>query len=92
MSPSGMRAVLRPLAHMLAPVARLPERERPIDDAQVRVDLEGAGLHAERPRLARRPGMAVDDHRAHAAAGELVGEHQAGGAGADDQDVGIRGG
>jgi hypothetical protein len=35
----------------------------------------------------------VDDLRAHAAPAELVGEHQAGGPGADDEDVrlGLRG-
>jgi hypothetical protein len=33
--------------------------------------------------------MAIDDARLHAAPGELVGEHQAGRAGADDENVDI---
>ena len=73
--------------------AALAEIERPLDDAELGVDLQRARLHAQRPRLQRRPGMAVDDERAHAAADELVGEHQPGGPGADDQNVRIhRGG
>ena len=63
--------------------------ERPPDDAELRVDLHGARLHGERPRLKRGAGVPVDEHRAHAAPGELVGEHQAGRAGTDDQDSGI---
>ena len=54
------------------------ERERSIDDADFRVDLQRARLHGDRARLLRRPGMPVDDHGAHARARELVGEHQAG--------------
>ena len=33
--------------------------------------------------------MPIDDECAHAAATELIGEHESGGAGADDQDIDI---
>jgi hypothetical protein len=33
--------------------------------------------------------MAIDDHHAHAAPCQLIGEHQPGRAGADDEDVGV---
>ena len=67
----------------------LAELERPLDDAEMRVDLERAGLHAQRPRLERRTGVPVHDQRAHASPGELVGEHEPGRARSDDQNVGI---
>ena len=41
------------------------------------------------PGAKRRASMPVDEHRAHTAPRELVGEHQAGRAGADDQDLGV---
>src|SRR5262249_14861781 len=94
-SPRRTRALLRPPAHTCAPRApigagaRPAERGRGVDDAEVRVDLERAGLHTERSRLARRADMAVDDPHPDATPRELVGEHQAGRTGADDQDVGI---
>ena len=69
--------------------AALAELERAIDEAELRVDLQRARLHAQRPRLARRPGMTVDDERAHAAPAELIGEHQPGRAGTDDQNVSV---
>src|SRR5947207_15799128 len=68
----------------------LAELERPLDNAQVRVDLRGACLDAKCPRLERRTGVAVDDARAHAAPPELIRQHQPGGAGADDEDVSVR--
>ena len=46
MSPNGMRAVQRPFAHMLAPPAIGAARERFVDDAHLRVDFQGARLHA----------------------------------------------
>src|SRR3989454_655483 len=70
-------------------VGAFAEGARLIGDAQVRIDLEGAGLHAQRPRLARRTGVPVDDPYAHATPGELVREHQPGGAGSDDEDIRI---
>ena len=70
--------------------AVLPELQRPVHDAEPGVDLHGARLHADGPRLKRRPGVAVDDHRAHASATELIGEHQPRGARSDDQDVSIQ--
>jgi hypothetical protein len=69
--------------------AALAELERPLDDAEPGVDLQRARLHAKRPRLARRPGMPVDDQRTHASPSELVGQHQPGRAGSDDQDIGV---
>ena len=69
--------------------AALAELQRALDDAELRVDLQRAGLDAERAGLRGRSGVAVDDLDAHAAAHELVGEHEAGRAGADDQDVRI---
>ena len=65
------------------------ELQRTLDDAELWVDLQRARLHAERPRLLRRSGVAVDDAHANAAADQLVGQHQSGRAGADDQDVRI---
>src|SRR2546429_1610668 len=60
-----------------------------VGQPQVRVDLERACLHAQRPRLTRRTGVLVDDPYTHATSGELVREHQPGGAGSDDEDVRI---
>ena len=55
--------------------------------------LLGDACHPTLPFLAQGAGMAIDDENAHAAADELIGEHQPGGAGADDENVGIhRGG
>ena len=67
----------------------LAELERPIDDAELRVDLQRACLHAECPGLQRRPRMSVDDQHAHTSPTELIGEHQPGRACADDQNVSI---
>src|SRR5262249_2849560 len=73
----------------VGPRAALAEVERPVDDPESRVDLQGPRLHAEPPRLARPPGVPVDDHRANAAPTELVGEHEPGRSGPDDQDIGV---
>ena len=86
-SPSGTRAIFLPSRPEVPAGSRLAELERAVDDAEMRVDLERARLHAQRPRLARRAGMPVDDDRAHASAHELVREHEPGGAGADDENV-----
>ena len=69
--------------------AALAEFQRAADDAELGVNLQGAGLNAKRPALHGRSGVTVDDLDAHAAPYELVGEHEAGRAGADDQDVRI---
>src|SRR5439155_25242493 len=53
-------------------VPPLSELERALDDPELRVDFERARLHAERPRLTRRPGVAVDDPRADAPPAELI--------------------
>ncbi len=81
---AGHLPALRP--HIRARAA-LAELQRPIDDAELRVDLQGAGLHAERSRLQRRPGMPVDDPHPHAPPNQLIGEHQPGRTGAHDQNV-----
>ncbi len=65
------------------------QRECLIDDAHLGIDFHRARLHRHRTRLLRRAGMAIDDARLHAAPGKLVGEHQAGRAGADDENVDI---
>jgi hypothetical protein len=70
-------------------VAALAELDGPLGQSHLGVDLQRARLHAERAGLQRRAGMAIDDLRAQAATRELVGEHQAGRAGADDQDIGL---
>ena len=80
---------LAPLRPYVRARAAFAELERAFHEAELRIDLQRARLHAERPRLARRARVPVDDERAHATAAELVGEHQAGWAGADDQDVGV---
>ena len=83
---------LRPCAHLLERDARAPAAARPhvgavaaarrargrVGDAELRVDLERAGVHRHRPGLLRRAAVAIDDHRANAAAAQLVGEHQPG--------------
>ena len=69
----------------------LAELERLVRDAQLRVDFQRARLHAQRPGLQRRPGVPVNDLRSHAAATELVGKHQSGRSGADDQHIGLHG-
>ena len=70
----------------------LAELERPPGDPEMGVDLERAGLDAERTRLERRARVAIYDRRTHALPAELIGEHQAGRAGADDQDIGVAAG
>jgi hypothetical protein len=67
---------------MFAPVPTLPS-------SRLSVDFQGARLHAERARLQRGPGMPVYDHHPHAAPSQLIGEHQAGRSGSDDEDVRI---
>ena len=78
-----------PLRPHVCACAGLAELECPIDDTELRIDFQGARLHAQRPRLKRRSGMPVDDQRTHAAPPELIGEHQPGRASSDDQNVGI---
>ena len=65
------------------------EFERAIDDAKVGINLQRARLHAQRPRLQGRPRMPVDDMYAHAPPNQLVRKHEAGRAGADDEDVSV---
>ena len=53
------------------------------------VDLEGAGLYAQCSGLERRTSVPVDDARTYASPPELIGEHEPGRPGSDDQDVSI---
>src|SRR5262249_15215716 len=70
--------------------AALPaERERPLRDAELRVDFERARLHSHRPRLLRGPRMVVYDCRAHTAPSELIGEHQPGRLCSHDQYISV---
>jgi hypothetical protein len=55
-----------PLRPDVCAAAAFAEREGAIDDAELRVDFQGACLDAERSRLQRRPGVPVDDQRPHA--------------------------
>src|SRR5439155_15347221 len=87
----AQRDARRPLSlrpHVGA-VAAAAELERTLRDPELGVDLEGARMHRHRARLLRRPGMPVYDHGAHAAPSELVGEHQSGRAGPNDQHIRI---
>jgi hypothetical protein len=81
---------LAPLRPDICAGAALAEFKRAISDAELRVDLHSARLHAQRPCLERRPGMPVYDQHTHAPPGEFIGEHQPGRAGSDDQNVSIR--
>ena len=69
----------------------LAEGDRLLGDAQMRIDLESARLHAQGARLPRRSVVPVDDRHAHAAPGELVGQHQSRRAGPDHQNFGVHG-
>ena len=63
-----------------------------LGDRQVGVQAERLGeVAGVEPRLARRPGMTIDDQPIDVMPRELVGEHQAGGAGTDDQDIALLG-
>ena len=70
--------------------AVLAELEGTVDDPELGVDLERARLYTQRPCLECRPRMAVYDRRAHTPPAELIGQHQAGRTGADNEDIGIR--
>src|SRR5215470_9232876 len=67
----------------------LTQLDRSIDNPEALVDFQRASLHAERACLARGPGVPVDDLGPRAPARELVGEHEAGRARADDEDVSV---
>ena len=88
-SPRGTCAMWSPRSQKLAPVPSLAERERSLDDAELRVDLQGARLHAERSRLNRRAGIPVYDVYAHISPNQLIGDHEPGRASPDDQNVSI---
>jgi hypothetical protein len=70
--------------------ADLAELECAADDAELRVDLQRPGLHAYRTRLPRGAGVAVDDHRTHATASELIRQHETRGARTDDEHIDVR--
>ncbi len=74
-----------------------PRRVRPaglqdgVEHAEVLVHLLGARLDAVAAGAGRQPVQALQDEGAHAAPGEVEAEGQAGGAGAGDQYVHVRG-
>lgn len=59
--------------------------------AEVLQDLQGARLQALAARAGGQGRGAFDEQGVGAAAGEVDREGESGGAGADDQDVGVRG-
>ncbi len=67
----------------------LSKLEGALDDAEMRVDLERARLHAQRSRLQSRTCMPVDDQHSDAVSRQLIREHQPGRAGSDDQNVSV---
>jgi hypothetical protein len=69
--------------------AALAEFHGAINYAELGINLHGAGLHAKRSRLKRRPGMPVYDLHPYAAPSELIGEHQPCRTGPDDQNIRI---
>ncbi|MNN24150.1 hypothetical protein D3C81_1375700 [compost metagenome] len=58
-----------------------------VGEVQLPVQLEGARLHRQRSRRGTGRGGLVDDPHAHAQFAQPQGQHQPGGAGADDQNV-----
>ena len=76
--------VEEPGRERVRPVRRL---EHQVAEAELVVDLQAAGLHDQRPRLAGRAGLAVHDDHVDAEFGQPVGEHQPGRAGAHHQHV-----
>lgn len=58
-----------------------------VRDPDLPVQLQGSRLHRERPRCCRGFRRLVDDSRAHAQPGEPQPHDQAGGPGADNEDV-----
>ena len=60
-------------------------------EAELRVELERAGLHGESARVGGGVGILVDDADANAEAREPEREDEAGGARAGDEDLGIGG-
>jgi hypothetical protein len=64
--------------------AAFAEFERPIDDPELRIDFQCAGLHSQRSCLQGRPSMPVYNQNPHAPPNELIGKHQPGRAGPND--------
>ncbi len=58
-----------------------------LEDAEVVEDLQGPRLDPLAPGTGEQLRRPLDDERAHAAPGEVAGQHQAGGPGAHDQDI-----
>ncbi len=69
--------------------SRLPQREGTVRDAEMRVDLQRASLDTQRSCLYRRTRVTVYDAKPHSTASQLIGEHQPGGTGSHDQNIGI---
>ena len=58
-------------------------------DAHAAVDFHGAGVAALHLRQKLRRRLLLDHHAAHAAKPQVDGQRQAGGAGADDENLGV---
>lgn len=69
------------------PAARVEDR---VHDPEVVEDLQGAGLEALAAGAGEEGFGLLHDERADAAACEVTGEGEPGGAGADDEDLGVR--
>ena len=80
------RATLRPQVGARAAFAEI---ERTLDDAKMGINFQRTRLDAQRSGLEGGPGVPVDDHRSDAAAPELIGEHESGRSGSNDENVSI---
>src|SRR5262249_4400871 len=60
-----------------------------LDHAELRIDLQSAGVYRHRAGLLGRTAAAVDEQDADAAPPQLVGQHQSGRTGSNDQHIGI---
>ena len=65
-----------------------PQRDEFVGKAHLLVKLQRARMHGHGARGLAGAAVAVDDAKRHAMAGQPQGEHEAGRAGADDQDLG----
>ena len=64
-----------------------PELDGAFCDPKVGVDFKRSSLDAEGLRPDGRSRVLIDDQRANASPGKLIGKHQSGGTGADNQEV-----
>ncbi len=81
-----VRDALAAAVHAQA-LGRVATGEERLDRAHGVEELHGAGVDAKGPGRLRRLGALVDDARPDAATGQLARQREAGGTGADDEDV-----